>query len=81
MMLRTADEFDFEIATFQHALEAWRIPNIMRDNNITIATFADNWGFKMEGFWASVWTPKILEEAGVNLALKSGKRGKIISWK
>jgi hypothetical protein len=74
MMLRTADEFDFEIATFQHALEAWKIPEIMRNNNITIATFADNWGFKMEGFLASVWAPKILDEAGVSVALKSGKK-------
>jgi imidazolonepropionase-like amidohydrolase len=71
MMLRTANEFGFKIATFQHALEAWKIPDIMAANNVTIATFADSWGFKMEGFDASVKAPWILKQNGVNIALKS----------
>ncbi len=71
MMIRTAHEFNFSIATFQHALEAWKVPQLMAQNNITIATFPDYWGFKMEGFDASVHAPKILADAGVNVAMKS----------
>ncbi len=47
MMVRTSKEFNFSIAAFHHALEAWKIPEILRENNITAATFADHWGFKV----------------------------------
>jgi len=71
MMLRTSQEFSFSVTAFHHALEAWKIPDILRPFNLTIATFADNWGFKMEAYDASVWAPKILTDAGISVALKS----------
>jgi imidazolonepropionase-like amidohydrolase len=71
MMIRSANEFGFKINTFQHALEAWKIPDILKANGISVATFSDSWGFKMEAYDASVHAPKILSDAGVNLVLKS----------
>lgn len=72
MMVRTSKEFNFSIAAFHHALEAYRIPEALRDNNIVAATFADHWGFKHEGYLASVTSPKTLRAAGVKVALKTG---------
>jgi len=71
MMIRTSQEFGFKIAAFHHALEAWKIPDILKENNITVATFSDMWGFKMEAYEASVHAPKILFDSGVSFALKS----------
>ncbi|RCH90814.1 hypothetical protein CU098_006867, partial [Rhizopus stolonifer] len=72
-MIRHSLEFNFTISAFHHALDAYRIPDILRraPNNITIATFADHWGYKKEAFQAIPEAPKILYEAGVPLALKS----------
>ncbi|KAI8970441.1 hypothetical protein BDF20DRAFT_891289 [Mycotypha africana] len=75
-MLRIAEEFDFEISAFHHALEAYKIPDIIKKrhhqkNNITIATFADHWGYKTEAFEASPFAPKLLYNAGIPVAFKS----------
>src|SRR5579883_3185331 len=72
MMVRTSKEFNFSIAAFHHALEAYRIPEALKDNNIVAATFADHWGFKHEAYLAIVYSPKILRKAGVKVALKTG---------
>ncbi|GAA5808409.1 hypothetical protein MFLAVUS_011382 [Mucor flavus] len=72
-MVRHANEFNFNISAFHHALEAYKIPSILKraKNNITIATFADHWGYKKEAFGASPHAPKLLFDAGIPVALKS----------
>ncbi|KAG2221768.1 hypothetical protein INT45_003408 [Circinella minor] len=72
-MIRHSIEFNFTISAFHHALDAYLIPDIIKRarNNITIATFADHWGYKKEAFQASPFSPKILYEAGLPVALKS----------
>ncbi|KAI9269294.1 hypothetical protein BDA99DRAFT_461129 [Phascolomyces articulosus] len=72
-MIRHSIEFNFTISAFHHALDAYLIPDIIKRarNNITIATFADHWGYKKEAFQASPFSPKILHEAGLPVALKS----------
>lgn len=72
-MVRHSLEFNFTISAFHHALDAYRIPSILRraPNNITVATFADHWGYKKEAFQAIPEAPKILFDAGIPVALKS----------
>jgi imidazolonepropionase-like amidohydrolase len=70
-IVRLANEFRFQIGALHHALEAWKIPRLLVDHGIGVATFADLWGFKMEAYDASVHAPKLLQEAGVTLALKT----------
>jgi imidazolonepropionase-like amidohydrolase len=71
MAIRVAKEFGYKITTFHHALESHMIPKILKENNISVATFADHWGFKVEAWNANVMTPKILYENGVSVILKS----------
>jgi imidazolonepropionase-like amidohydrolase len=71
MMLRVTKEFNVTIAAFHHALEAYLIPEVIRNNNVTVATFADLWGYKYEAFDASVNSPRILAEHHIPVALKS----------
>jgi hypothetical protein len=72
-MIRHSLEFNFTISAFHHALDAYRIPDILRraPNNITVATFADHWGYKKEAFQAIPQAPRILFDAGIPVALKS----------
>ena len=70
-LLRIAKEFGFRVRALHHALEAWKVPALLKNNDVGVATFADLWGFKMEAYDASVRSPAILHAAGVQVALKS----------
>ncbi|BFZ63283.1 hypothetical protein YB2330_004404 [Saitoella coloradoensis] len=69
--LRESAEFGFQIRAFHHGLDAWRVPQMMKDANLTIATFSSLWGYKKEAYQASVYAGKILSEHGVPVAYKS----------
>ncbi|KAG2228204.1 hypothetical protein INT45_010996 [Circinella minor] len=72
-MVQHSLEFDFEIAAFHHALSAWQVPEVLKraKTNITVATFADMWGYKHEAMDQNVNAPKILSKAGIPVAFKS----------
>jgi imidazolonepropionase-like amidohydrolase len=48
--IEIAREFDFEIAAFHHAVEAYKIGDLLAENNICAAMWADWWGFKIEAY-------------------------------
>jgi len=48
--IQVAHEFDFEIAAFHHAVEAYKIADLLRDEGICAAMWADWWGFKLEAY-------------------------------
>lgn len=70
-LLRLAQEFHIQVTAIHHALEAWKVPELLRERRVTAALFADLWGFKHEAYDASVHAPRLLLQAGVNVALKS----------
>jgi imidazolonepropionase-like amidohydrolase len=47
-MLDMAHEFGFRIAAFHHAVEAYKIANLLAEHSVCAAMWADWWGFKME---------------------------------
>lgn len=49
-MLDMAREFGFHISAFHHAVEAYKIPDLLRANDTCAAVWADWWGFKMESY-------------------------------
>jgi len=48
IMLDMAREFGFRVAAFHHASEAYKISNLLAENGVCAAMWADWWGFKME---------------------------------
>jgi imidazolonepropionase-like amidohydrolase len=50
LMLDMAREFGFHIAAFHHAVEAYKIPDLLRTAGTCAAMWADWWGFKMEAY-------------------------------
>ena len=50
VMIDVAEEFGYEIAAFHHAVEAYKIPDLLAENDICAAVWADWWGFKMEAY-------------------------------
>jgi imidazolonepropionase-like amidohydrolase len=49
-MIAIADELGFSIRSFHHALEAYKVRDVLAAKNIAINTWADWWGFKLEAF-------------------------------
>ncbi|KAE8342685.1 hypothetical protein BDV24DRAFT_150282 [Aspergillus arachidicola] len=76
-MLSVLHEFGVHPQAFHHALEAWQVPELLKnlEENITIATFAENALFKAEAYGANLRGPKILDDHGVKVALKSDHTG------
>ncbi|USD23063.1 amidohydrolase [Microbulbifer variabilis] len=50
VMMDVAKEFDFQISTFHHAVEAYKVADLLAENNVCAAMWADWWGFKHEAF-------------------------------
>jgi len=43
-------EFGYQVTAFHHAVEAYKIPDLLAENNICSAMWADWWQFKLESF-------------------------------
>ncbi len=50
IMLEIADEFGYKVGTFHHAVEAYKIADLLAENDTCAAMWADWWGFKMEAY-------------------------------
>ena len=50
IMIDMAKEFGYKITAFHHAVEAYKIADLLRENGICAAMWADWYGFKMESY-------------------------------
>lgn len=49
-VLDMAKEFDYKVSAFHHAVEAYKIPNLLKEADTCAAMWSDWWGFKMESY-------------------------------
>ena len=68
---RVMDAFDIQVASFQHALEAYKVRDIIIEHGTSIATWPDWWGFKMEAYDATPYNATMFKQAGGVVALHS----------
>jgi imidazolonepropionase-like amidohydrolase len=64
LMLDMGREFGFRIAAFHHAVEAYKIADLLREANTCAAMWADWWGFKMEAYDAINENIPLVHNAG-----------------
>jgi imidazolonepropionase-like amidohydrolase len=69
--LQVADEFGFKVRAFHHALEAYKIRDVLARENVAIATWDEWWGFKMEAYDGVPENLALFTEAGGRAALHS----------
>lgn len=50
MMIDLSKEFGYHAGTFHHAVEAYKIGDLLAENNNCAAMWPDWWGFKMEAY-------------------------------
>jgi imidazolonepropionase-like amidohydrolase len=63
-MIDIAREFGYKIAAFHHAVEAYKIADVLAANGICADMWADWWGFKMEAFDGIRENIALVEKAG-----------------
>ena len=49
-ILDIAKEFNYKVTTFHHAVESYKIADILKENDVCSAMWADWYGFKMESY-------------------------------
>ncbi len=49
-VLEMAKEFDYKVTAFHHAVEAYKIPDQLKEAGACAAMWSDWWGFKMESY-------------------------------
>ena len=49
-MINIAKEFGYKIASFHHAVEAYKVRDLLAQNDICASMWADWWGFKLEAY-------------------------------
>jgi imidazolonepropionase-like amidohydrolase len=62
--LQLADEFGFHIRSFHHALEAYKIRDVLAARDVSVSTWADWWGFKLEAYDGIEENAALVELAG-----------------
>jgi len=64
IVLDMAKEFGYKVAAFHHAVEAYKIADLLRDADVCAAMWADWWGFKMEAYDAINENIALVHNAG-----------------
>src|SRR6476619_8054031 len=64
IMIDMAKEFGYHITAFHHAVEAYKIADLLRENDVCAVMWADWYGFKMEAYDAVKENIPLVQNAG-----------------
>ena len=71
LVIDMAKEFGYTVSTFHHAVESYKIADLLRENDICSAVWADWWGFKMEAYDGILENAALIENAGACVVIHS----------
>jgi imidazolonepropionase-like amidohydrolase len=70
-MIAIADRYRFAIRSFHHALEAYKVRDVLAARGIAVNTWADWWGFKLEAADGIPENAALVEEQGGRVTIHS----------
>ncbi|KAL0569039.1 hypothetical protein V5O48_012935, partial [Marasmius crinis-equi] len=73
-LVRLSNEFNFSIAGYHHAAEAFLVPDLLKQtwgHTPVVALFATNARVKREAYRASEFAPKVLADNGIEVVIKT----------
>jgi imidazolonepropionase-like amidohydrolase len=71
MLMKVAEQFDFNINTFTHILEGYKVADKMKAHGVGASTFSDWWAYKYEVNDAIPYNASILNAMGIVTAINS----------
>ncbi|MEO7312842.1 MAG: amidohydrolase family protein [Chitinophagaceae bacterium] len=70
-LMRVGDRYKFQVNTFTHILEGYKVADKMKAEGINASTFSDWWYYKMEVQDAIPYNAAIMTKVGLNVAINS----------
>jgi imidazolonepropionase-like amidohydrolase len=64
LMIDLAKEFGYKIASFHHAVESYKVRDLLARENICSSMWSDWWGFKLEAYDGILENIPLVHEAG-----------------
>ena len=74
MLMKVAEQFNFNVNTFTHILEGYKVADKMAEHGVGGSTFSDWWAYKYEVNDAIPYNAAIMHNAGVTVAINSDDR-------
>jgi len=74
MLMKVAEKFDFNINTFTHILEGYKVADKMKAHGVGGSTFSDWWAYKFEVNDAIPYNAAIMHSIGIVTAINSDDR-------
>jgi imidazolonepropionase-like amidohydrolase len=71
MLMKVAETFNFNINTFTHIMEGYKVADKMKSHGVHASTFSDWWAYKMEVKEAIPYNAAIMSKVGVTTAINS----------
>ena len=71
VQLELAEEFGYQVRSFHHAVEAYKIRDVLAEQEVATCTWADWWGFKIEAFDSIEQNAGLVTEAGARAIIHS----------
>ncbi|MDT0642878.1 amidohydrolase family protein [Zunongwangia sp. F363] len=71
MLMKVAENFDFNINTFTHILEGYKVADKMKAHGVGGSTFSDWWAYKYEVNDAIPYNAAIMHSQGITVAINS----------
>ncbi|MBI4552519.1 MAG: amidohydrolase [Candidatus Latescibacteria bacterium] len=70
-LMKIIDEYKVKVDVLSHCLEAYKVADEIAKRGVSIATFADWWGYKWEAYDAIPYNAAMCLRQGVNAVIKS----------
>ena len=77
LVLDMAREFHYKVTAFHHAVEAYKIADLLKASGTCSAVWADWWGFKMESYDGIPENAGLLQNAGACVVIHSDDENQI----
>ncbi len=71
LVLDMAKEFGYKVTAFHHAVESYKIADLLKASGTCSAVWADWWGFKMEAYDAIPENAALLQKSGACVIIHS----------
>ena len=77
LVLDMAKEMGYKVSAFHHAVEAYKIGDLLRENDVCSAIWADWYGFKMESYDGILENAAFLQREGACVVIHSDDQNDI----
>lgn len=77
LVMDMAKEMGYRVTAFHHAVEAYKIADLLRENEVCSAIWADWYGFKMEAYDGILENAALLQQAGACVVIHSDSENDI----